>query len=102
MNASLRPLADMYLADSGSQELARTKHSDGIEDRASNHLQPRDGMTNMAKMTSRHAPSAQKQSRSTTHLPRCLVGRNSAYNVTDCGTQPMLNPTMNLKHKIQP
>jgi hypothetical protein len=29
--------------------------------------------------------------------PPCLVGRNSAYRVTDWGAQPMLNPTMNLK-----
>lgn len=29
----------------------------------------------------------------TTHLPRCLVGKNSAYKVTLCGTHPMAKPT---------
>ncbi len=46
--------------------------------------------------TSKQAPRAQKQSSRTTHFPLCLLGRNSAYNVTDWGTAPILKPTMNL------
>ena len=93
---SLFPEAAMNRGDSGSQEQLRTKQREGRAERARSHRQPSVGITSMARMTSRHAPSAQKQSNMTTHLPLCLVGRNSAYKVTDWGTQPMLNPTINL------
>ena len=66
------------------------------------YLHPPLVMIRAASKTSRQAPKAQKQSIKTTHLARCWVGKNSANNVTDWGTQPILNPTRNLRNKIQP
>lgn len=75
----------------------------GADESPKSHLQPKFGATAKAKATSKQAPSAQKHcgirrivkfnsiemkfkiiltSNKTTHFARCLVGKNSAYNVT--------------------
>ena len=75
---SLFPEAAMNRGDSGNQEQLRTKAREGKAESAKSHRQPRAGITSMARMTSRQAPRAQKQSNRTTHFPLCFVGRNSA------------------------
>ena len=100
---SLWPDAALNLADSGSQvEAAMTNIRLGKELKANSHRQPPLVITRPANKTSKQAPSAQKQSMSTTHFPLCSVGKNSAKRVTDWGTQPMLNPTRNRRNRIHP
>ena len=100
---SLWPDAALNLADSGSQvEAAMTNIRLGKELKASNHLQPPLVITRPANKTSKQAPKAQKQSIRITHLALCSVGKNSANNVTDWGTQPILNPTKNRRKRIHP
>lgn len=45
------------------------------------------------KYTKAYPKGIELTSSKTTHFARCLVGRNSAYNVTLCGTHPMAKPT---------
>ena len=45
------PLPTAYLGDSGSHEAARRNIKLGREDIASNHLQPREGIINIASKT---------------------------------------------------
>lgn len=99
---SFWPHETWYLADSGSQGVRHAKTKSGAADKPSNQRHPRFGTTAIASTTSKHAPSAQKQSSNTTHLPRCFVGKNSAYKVTDCGTAPIAKPTSPRKSKSHP
>lgn len=51
--------------------------------------------------TSKHAPIDQKTLLNTTERARCFDGKNSLYNVTDCGAPPIPNPTSPLNKSIQ-
>lgn len=76
----------------------------GNEENKSSHRQPNDSIINSAKIDSKAAPIAQKDSIKTTHFARWALGKNSAYNVTlkvnksycdkfyDWGTPPMPMP----------
>lgn len=54
----------------------------GRELNNNNHLQPIVCMMNKARMASKAAPTAQKDSIKTTHLALWAIGKNSAYKVT--------------------